>query len=297
MFPFLVALQEAKEIDGHYYTTYKLQNITLMKHRYSPRIYELLKSYSNKKKWVFENGTGTIYDIQRRIADTNIATGEALIPESWSNWAIFKRDVLEPAKKEINLYTDIKIDYAGVKCDMHRKKTRAIRTIEFYMVGKTLPEQKKTDEYIDSEYIEIDDAKRSHQFAVDKLSVEERFFAAHEESLEEEQAEKEFIEAEEKQQRICKSKYPVIASCLNGDYTEKQICSLYSEAINGRVAGIVDISNWELFATDIITHYYNIIESTFEDTKTTPYRRLLDMVKKDYDGIVYMLQERYRKNR
>lgn len=295
MVPFLLALQESKELDGHYYTTYKLQNITLMKHRYSPRIYELLKSYSNKRKWVFENGTGTVYDIQRRIADTDPATGKSLVPESWSNWAIFKRDVLEPAKKEINLYTDIKIDYEGIKQDIHHKKTRAIRTIEFYMVGKTEPEQRRTDEYIDAEYVEIEDDSRYHQFTLEEISVENRFFTAHEDSLEEERKERAILEEEEKQKKIDESKYPILTSCLEGAYTEKQICFLYNEAIKGRVAGIVDISNWEMFATDLVTHYQSIIEATPEDTKSTPFRRLMDMVKKDYEGIVFTLQNQYRK--
>ena len=151
MFPFLLDLQKHLEEEGRYYTTYKLQNVTLMKHRYSPRIYELLKSYQyNNKKWTFENGTGSEYDLQRRIADTEMdkktRKAVSLIPESWSNWAVFKRDVLEPAVKEINKYTDIKVAYDGKKEDIHHKKTRAIRTIEFYMVGKTGPEQRNTDE-------------------------------------------------------------------------------------------------------------------------------------------------------
>ena len=115
MFPFLLNLQQHLENDGHYFTTYKLQNITLMKHRYSPRIYEILKSYQfNNKKWTFENGTGTKYDLQRMIGDCILGdgvNGEPTIPESWKNWAVFKRDVLDKAVMEINKYTDIKVAY------------------------------------------------------------------------------------------------------------------------------------------------------------------------------------------
>ncbi len=293
MFPFLLELQKQKEIDGHFYTTYKLQNVTLMKHRYSPRIYELLKSYQyNNRKWTFENGTGSKFDIQIRIADTELdsKTGKSksIIPDSWFNWAIFKRDVLDPAVKEINKYTDIKVAYEGKKEDMSHKKTRAIRTIEFYMVGKTDPEQRVTDGVIDAEYMEIEDEQRYHQ-----MSIEEAFFQEHEEKLEAERLEKEIIEEERREKAIESSKHPILASCLEGAFSEKEIDSLYNAAIKERVAGIVKFTDWEMYATDFVTHYYDLIKATPGDTKTTVYKRLLDMVRKDYDLITVKLQERY----
>lgn len=304
MFPFLLDLQKHLEEEGRYYTTYKLQNVTLMKHRYSPRIYELLKSYQyNNKKWTFENGTGSEYDLQRRIADTEMdkktRKAVSLIPESWSNWAVFKRDVLEPAVKEINKYTDIKVAYAGKKEDIHHKKTRAIRTIEFYMVGKTGPEQRNTDEVIDAEYREIEDRDKYHQITLEELSVEDRFFQAHDVSLEEERMENEMIEAEKKEKQADKSKHPVLFAELNNDRNanldEKKVDQLYSTAIQGRVAGEVDVRNWELFATDLVIHYYDKIAATPEETKSTPYQRLLNCLEKDYDGKAYELVEKYHK--
>ena len=304
MFPFLLDLQKHLEEEGRYYTTYKLQNVTLMKHRYSPRIYELLKSYQyNNKKWTFENGTGSEYDLQRRIADTEMdkktRKAVSLIPESWSNWAVFKRDVLEPAVKEINKYTDIKVAYDGKKEDIHHKKTRAIRTIEFYMVGKTGPEQRNTDEVIDAEYREIEDRDKYHQITLEELSVEDRFFQAHDVSLEEERMENEMIEAEKKEKQADKSKHPVLFAELNNDRNanldEKKVDQLYSTAIQGRVAGEVDVRNWELFATDLVIHYYDKIAATPEETKSTPYQRLLNCLEKDYDGKAYELVEKYHK--
>ncbi len=304
MFPFLLDLQKHLEEEGRYYTTYKLQNVTLMKHRYSPRIYELLKSYQyNNKKWTFENGTGSEYDLQRRIADTvkdkKTRNAVSLVPESWSNWAVFKRDVLEPAVKEINKYTDIKVAYAGKKEDIHHKKTRAIRTIEFYMVGKTDPEQRNTDEIIDAEYREIEDCDKYHQYTLEELSVEDAFFKAHDESLKKERLENEMIESEKKQKQADKSKHPVLFAELNNDrtakFSEKKVVQLYSIAIQGRVAGIVDVNCWELFATDLVLHYYDKIDATPEETKSTSYQRLLNCLENDYDGKVFELQEKYRK--
>jgi plasmid replication initiation protein len=176
MFPMLLDLQKHLEEDGHFYTTYKLQCVSLMKHRYSARIYELLKSYQfNNRKWIFENGTGSVYDLQRRIADTSLDGKAPEPPKNWSNWAIFKRDVLDPAVMEINKYTDIKVAYEGKKFDIHKKKTHGYRTIEFYMVGKTSIEQRETDDIIDAEYQEIEEDERFHQF-----TIEELFFKEHE---------------------------------------------------------------------------------------------------------------------
>lgn len=305
MFPFLLDLQKHLEEEGRYYTTYKLQNITLMKHRYSPRIYELLKSYQyNNKKWTFENGTGSVYDLQRRIAGTEIdkKTRKAIsmIPESWKNWAIFKRDVLEPAVKEINKYTDIKVAYDGKKEDIHHRKTRAIRTIEFYMVGKTGPEQRSTDEVIDAEYREIENNEKYHQYTLEEMGIAETFFKAHDESLKEERIEKEMIEVAEKENQADKSKHPILYAELNNSrdakFSERKLEQLYITAIKDRVVGEVDMRNWELFATDLIIHYYGKIVATPEETKSTLYQRLLNCLENDYDGQSYELIGKYRKS-
>ncbi len=299
MLPYLLDLQKHLEENGQYYTTYKLQNVTLMKHRYSPRIYELLKSYQfNNKKWTFENGTGSEYDLQRRIADTEMdkKTRKPLskIPESWSNFAIFKRDVLDPAVKEINKYTDIKVAYAGKKEDIHHKKTRAIRTIEFYMVGKTDPEQRDTDQIIDAEYQEIEDRDKYHQ-----MTIEETFFSAHDESLAEERREKELMEAESLEKQADKARYKVLYAALNIDrnagFNEEKVNLLYTTAIQGRVAGEVAAANWELFATDLVCYYFDKIKATPEETRTSTYKRLLDCVKNDYDQEVINLLTAYGK--
>lgn len=297
MFPFLIDLQKHLEEDGQYFTSYKLQNVSLMKHVYSSRIYELLKSYQyNNKKWTFENGTGSEFDLQMKIADTvtdkKTRKPVAQIPKSWSNWAIFKRDVLDPAIKEINKYTDIKVAYAGKKEDIHRRKTRAIRTIEFYMVEKTQPEKRDTDMIIDAEYSIIEDESKYHQ-----MTMEELFFMEHEKSLEAERKEKEMVRREEKEEESEKSKYPLLYSMLNADrganIEERKVEQLYYTAINGRVAGLLHPSRWEDFATDLIIYYYDKIAATPEETRTNTYQRLLDCVRNDYDNELSRIYERY----
>ena len=295
MFPFLLNLQQHLENDGHYFTTYKLQNITLMKHRYSPRIYEILKSYQfNNKKWTFENGTGTKYDLQRMIGDCILGDGEPTIPESWKNWAVFKRDVLDKAVMEINKYTDIKVAYDGKKEDLSHRKTRAIRTIEFYMVGKTEPEQQVTDQIIDAEYVQIQNEDDYHQ-----MSIEEMFFKDHEKSLDEEREKRRVFEESANKKRKNKIKHKILFEELNeernADFDEAKVNCLYSTAIRARVAGKVPRTEWEMFAVDLITYYYDKIIATVEDTKTTVYNRLLDCVKNDYDNQANEIIEQYKK--
>ena len=304
IFPYLLELNQRTSA-RKYFTSYKIQNVTLMKHKYSPRIYEILKSYQyNNKRWTFENGTGTQHDLQRMLGnvvlDEGADKGNTIIPGTWRNWAIFKRDVLEPAIKEINKYTDIKVAYEGKKQDIHRRKTRAIRSVEFYMVGKTGPEQRDTDDVIDAEYREIEDSDKYHPIMLEELSVAEKFFIKHGESLSEEKRQKKLFEACKKEERANKSKYPILFSELNNDRNanldEKKIGLLYKTAISGRVAGNVGLSEWELFAADLIIYYYDKIAATPEETKTTLYKRLLDCVKNDYDNELEKALGRHKKN-
>lgn len=296
MLPFLLNLQQNLEENRRYYTTYQLQNVTLMKHNYSSRIYELLKSYQyNNKKWTFEIGTGTEFDLQRRIANTVMdkSTGKAIpkIPKSWSNWAIFKRDVLAPAIEEINRYTDLKVDYEGKKEDLRHRKTRAVKTIDFYMVEKTSLEQSQTNQLIDEIYGMTETEDDCHQ-----MSIEDLFFQEHESSLKEEKAELEWHEESEIEEQASKSNCPALYGVLNGDrhanFDEAKVVQLYRTAICDRVIGLRIIC-WELFATDLVIYYYDKIVATSENTKTSLYNRLLDSVRKDYDCQVPILREKY----
>lgn len=287
MFPYLLELNKQIPEEGKFFTTYKLQNVSLMKSHYAPRIYELLKSYQyNNRQWTFENGTGSVYDLQRRIADRKEADGTIVTPENWSNWAIFKRDVLEPSIKEINKYTDIKVAYEGVKEDIHHRKTRAVRTIRFYMVGKTSPEQRETDSIIDAEYREIENKE---------YSLAERFFMEHEQKLEEERIENELLEEEQFDARVNNSRYPVLTSLIGKNFSDEEIGNLFQAAIKDRVAGYVDFKDWELFAVDLIADYYEIIKSDMSSTRTSLYKRLMDSIRKDYMNIADKYVKKYEK--
>jgi plasmid replication initiation protein len=88
--PYLLGLKE-------YFTTYKLGNILKLKSKYSIRLYEILKSSEFKK--VLEIEIDELRDML--MCDK----------KSYDIFQNFKTRVLEPAKKELNEFTDIKFEY------------------------------------------------------------------------------------------------------------------------------------------------------------------------------------------
>ncbi len=82
------------------FTTYELQYVFLMKSQYSIRLYELLKQYATfgKRRFTLEN-------LRYMLSLEN----------KYSNFADFKRRVIEPAKKECSKYSDITFSYNLIK--------------------------------------------------------------------------------------------------------------------------------------------------------------------------------------
>ena len=131
MMPFLLQLAQGEE----FYTSYKLQYVLPMSSQYSPRLYELLKSYQfNNKQWFFE-----IDDLKHKLDC-----------ESYTNFADFKRRALDPAVEEINKYTDIVIDYRT------EKEGRKIVRIIFFMAKKTKSEILETERTIENMFEQMD---------------------------------------------------------------------------------------------------------------------------------------------
>jgi plasmid replication initiation protein len=86
-----------------------------MSSQYSPRLYEILKSYQkNNREWYFE------LDDLKRLLDC----------QSYERWPDFRRRALEPAVEEINQYTDINIAW-----DVEKEGKKVTRVI-FYMAKK-----------------------------------------------------------------------------------------------------------------------------------------------------------------
>lgn len=112
MMSYLLHLAE----QGGYYTSYSLQYVLPMGSRYSPRLYELLKSYQkNNREWFFD-----IDELKRRLDCLN-----------YKNFNDFKKRALEPAVKEINQYTDLNVAW-----DVEKEGRKVTRVI-FYMADKS----------------------------------------------------------------------------------------------------------------------------------------------------------------
>ena len=114
MMPYLLQLSK----QNAFYTSYNLQYVLPMSSQFSPRLYELLKSYQkNNREWFFPT------EELKRLLDA----------ENYKNFNDFRRFVLNPAMEEINQYTDINIAMDVVKEGRGGRITRVI----FYMADKS----------------------------------------------------------------------------------------------------------------------------------------------------------------
>lgn len=119
MFPYLFRLSEQMRESGRLYTSYTFRYVLPMKSTYSIRMYELLKSYhKNNESWWFD------LDKLRHLLDC----------EHYTRFPDFRRYVLEPAVREINQYTDIKVEYSLIK------EGRKVVAVDFTLLDKAFPE-------------------------------------------------------------------------------------------------------------------------------------------------------------
>lgn len=120
MVPFLLELAKQRAEGKGYYTKYTFQYLLPMRSQYAVRLYELLKTYQkNNYKWWFK-----VEDLKRLLDCQN-----------YKGFKDFRVRVLEPAVKEINEFTDIKITYGT------EKDGRRIDVITFFMAQKSIPER------------------------------------------------------------------------------------------------------------------------------------------------------------
>lgn len=112
MMPYLLELVK----QGAFYTGYKLKYVLPMTSRYSPRLYELLKSYQKNGniEWFFQ-----LEDLKRLMDAQN-----------YDRWPDFRRRVLEPALNEINEYTDLSVAYVP------QKEGKKVVRVTFFMKEK-----------------------------------------------------------------------------------------------------------------------------------------------------------------
>lgn len=100
MMPHLLRLADQARNNKSFYTQYTIKYILPMRRQFSPRLYELLKSYQkNNMEWFF------------RLSELR----EKLDCQQYGRWADLNRRVIKPAVEEINQYTDLNILAVPVK--------------------------------------------------------------------------------------------------------------------------------------------------------------------------------------
>ncbi len=106
--PYLLQLQQQ-------FTAFSLEYVLLMQNKYSIRIYELLKSYEYLTTY-----TVSVDEFKQRIQSA-----------SYTAYKDFRINILDPAVKEINKYTDLDVFVDPIR------EGRTIRWLEFSIYPKT----------------------------------------------------------------------------------------------------------------------------------------------------------------
>lgn len=335
--PYIFQLVENKM----YFSSYPFQYISLMKSFYSQKLYEQLNTHKHDRprpgkrypEWIYEIGTGSKHDLFTRIAQAapeldqrvrwdrkekktkvisrydGFEPGEPMIPESWKNFAIFKRDVLEPAIKEINTYTDMMVMYEPLKTDLKGDKHRRYTSIRFSWILKSEGQIEDTERLIDSEYerIEAARAQSNHQLTLDEVFGLQSGSTL-ESQMDKLQKEQEQFEAARKaknqknvtgestlEHRAGASDYPGATMAFGTDFNDDQLKFLFHAAFKNLPIGMMERSQIDMWLEDYIGYYKRKVEETAADTRTKPYNRLLDMLKKDYDMVGVRYAEDYEK--
>lgn len=270
--PYIFNLQKQKAEQNSYFSSITLRDSALMKNKYSPRIYEILKSYQyNNQKWRFEIGTGGPHDLCRMIADVD-KNGKSCIPASWSKYAEFDRTVLKKVKEDINKYSDIRIDYMPLRMDFAGNRYKKYVAVEFVMCGKTEDEIRTRDGYIEEEYRSFLEEEANGQMTLTSLL----------ENYEIKNDKKEVKESD------FRKRFPVFCDEFEEcGFTEKQLKRLQQLACEKKCVNVA-FENMDLWVTDYVSYYYDEIMASESETKTSVYARLKDCVEKDYKGRGYV---------
>ena len=100
-------------------------------------------------------------------------------------------------------------------------------------------------------------------------------------------------EAPAKQRAIMPEGFELLYSVLGGEFSEKEIGYLYKTARRKFLLSGRSVDEQDGMLTDYVLYYHDKMDATSEQTKTTPYNRLFDMVRKDYDGQAQEITVRY----
>lgn len=113
------------------FTSYELGNVMQMQSVYGVRLYELSKSYE------FRGGH------EFTLAELRYLMGAE--EESYKRYSNLKQKIIEPAIKEVNSYSDLKVDYIEIK------EGRKVTGIKFIISDNTAEKSARMWEQIDKE--------------------------------------------------------------------------------------------------------------------------------------------------
>lgn len=278
--PYLFNLKKQQKDGKVYIASWSVDATAIMKSQYSGKLFEYLKTYQcNNLEWVFENGTGTERDLQVMLAPMD-ANGNTVVPKGWANWGIFERNVLKPAKEEINKYTDITIDYTPLKVDYAGKKYRRYVMIKFTLIEKNEDEKRRKNALLDQEY--------NNYTQYEQLSLED---LQYENASEDEKREAKRKEYEKREKEIDKSDFPLLKDMLF-DFTEEQLRML-DHAARNHMTEDFSASAAELWVCDFISYYNDYLEATKSETRRSKFARLLAYVRNDYQAYAVQLGTNY----
>lgn len=254
-----------------YYTTTSFKYYTLMKSKYSPHLYEILKSYEyNNVEWYF-----SLDDLKMLLCDCD-EDGRPIMPKAWSNFSNFEKSVLKPAQKDINLFTDLVISYKPIKIDSNGYPTKSFSSIRFFFDGKTEIEQHETDKMIQEKKTGNGGSERLNReqdaYEKEKKDFFDERYIAHN-----------YGDEIPERKRINSSRYTLLASEYP-EFTEEQLHALYIYAML-HVPDNIEPCSVEIWICDYIAPYYYKIKATSSSTKSELFNRLLWMVNKDIDQI------------
>jgi len=82
------------------------------------------------------------------------------------------------------------------------------------------------------------------------------------------------------------------------EFSDDEVESLYKAALGHIAFGIFSVKkkNWderEMWAIDFVSYYYEKIQATKNDTRTTTFNRLYDSILKDYDNYSNKVNQDY----
>lgn len=287
------------------FSGYKLSYILSLSSYYAQRLYDILVSYSNNNKFCFELGTGS-REHDLFILLCSDPTHDGVIPPSWlKDTSNFTKKILEPAIKEINEYTDLKVDYELCKYDLAGNKYRKFKSVIFYFRRRTEAELKKIDQRIDDNYKDIDAKYQKRLTNKGQLSIfdleeesNERLNAVME--IEDDAAPEELPPENNKPEEnefisYGSDNYSITGIITKYNVTVKKVRERMSDITNNELAQIIleaerhigdnvspaDHDGW---VEKYITFYVDMVlfSANKTPTRTTPINRILDHLIRDY---------------